>query len=169
VRPRLARGDVGALPFRAASFGVVIAAYGLLQSILTDEGLSRVLADVNRVLEPGGRFGVDLVPDLSAWDEYRRRVRLRGRAKGGATITLVETVRQDRRRRMTIFDEEFARRCGRRTERRRFTLRFRTVGVDEMLSRLAAAGFDVDCVAGDYAGGPWTARSETWLLAARKR
>ena len=68
----------------------------------------------------GGRFGIDLVPDLSAWDEYRRKVRLRGRAGARRRITLVESVRQDRRRGVTIFDEEFTTTDGRRTSRRRF-------------------------------------------------
>ena len=167
-RPRVARADIRALPFRANAFGAVVAAYGLLQSVLTDEDLARVLAEAARVLAPGGRLGLDLVPDLAAWDEYRRRVRFRGRARG-ATITLTETVRQDRRRRLTVFHEEFSRTRGRRTERRRFALTFRTVSVDDMTRRLAEAGFAVASIAGDYAGGGWTPSSETWLLVARKR
>jgi SAM-dependent methyltransferase len=167
-RPGVARGDIRALPFRSAAFGTVIAAYGLLQSVLTDDDLARVIGEAARILEPGGRFGLDLVPDLAKWDEYRRRVRLRGRS-AGATITLTETVRQDHRRRLTIFHEEFARTRGRRTERRRFVLTFRTVSVDEMASRLGDAGFVVESISGDYRGRPWTPSAETWLLVARKR
>src|ERR1700719_470085 len=49
-----------------------------------------------RVLAPGGTFGIDLVPDVASWREYRNRVQLRGRAAGGAYLTLIESVRQDR-------------------------------------------------------------------------
>ena len=168
ARPAVARADIRSLPFPSHAFGTVVAAYGLLQSILTDDDLGRVLNEAARVLAPGGRLGLDLVPDLAAWDEYRRRVRLRGRARG-ARITLTETVRQDRRRRLTVFHEEFTRAVGRRTERRRFVLTFRTVAVDDMVRWLAAAGFRLESIAGDYRGGAWTPTSETWLLVARKR
>lgn len=169
TRPVVARADVRSLPFRTASFGAVIAAYGLLQSLLTDEDLEATLSEVARVLIPAGRFGIDLVPDLSTWDEYRRKVRLRGRAGARRRVTLVESVRQDRRRGVTIFDEEFATTDGRRTSRRRFALTFRTVAVEQMLSKLAHAGFATESVAGDYTGGAWTRSSDTWLIVAVRR
>jgi ubiquinone/menaquinone biosynthesis C-methylase UbiE len=169
ARPCLARSDVRSLPFRSASFGAVIAAYGLLQSLVTDADLEATLAEVARVLVPGGRFGIDLVPDLSTWDEYRRKLRLRGRAGAKRRVALVESVRQDRRRGVTIFDEEFTTSDGRRTSRRRFELTFRTVAVDEIILRLARAGFEPESVAGDYRGGPWGPSSDTWLIVARRR
>ena len=169
ARPALVRADIRCLPFPSASCGAVIAAYGLLQSLLTDGDLDAVLAETARVLRRGGRVGLDLVPDLQAWAEYRERVRFEGRARDGARITLVETVRQDRRRAVTTFHEEFIVRHGRREERRRFVLTFRTVGVDEMVARLARAGFEVLSVEGDYRGGVWTPTSETWLIVAVKR
>lgn len=169
ARPVMVRADVRSLPFRSASFGGVIAAYGLLQSLLTDRDLDATLAEAARVLVTGGRFGVDLVPDLRAWDEYRRKVRLRGRAGARRRVTLVESVRQDRRRGVTIFQEEFTSTDGRRTSHRRFDLTFRTVAVADVLSRLDRAGFESESVSGDYIGGPWTALSESWLIVARRR
>jgi ubiquinone/menaquinone biosynthesis C-methylase UbiE len=169
VRPALARGDVRALPFATASFGAVVAAYGLLQSLLSDDDLDATLSEARRVLTDRGRFGVDLVPDLPAWREYRRKVRLRGRAGARRRITLVESVRQDRRRGVTIFDEEFTATDGRRTTKKRFQLRFRTVSVEQMVARLARAGFEAEFVAGDYQGRPWTAASDAWLIVARCR
>ena len=47
------------------------------------------------------------------WREYQNRVQLRGRA-GRAHLTLVETVRQDRARRLTIFEQCYRERRGRR-------------------------------------------------------
>jgi SAM-dependent methyltransferase len=169
ARAVMARADVRSLPFRSASFGGVIAAYGLLQSLLTDSDLDAAVAEVARVLVSGGRFGIDLVPDLAAWDEYRRRVRLRGRAGTRRRVTLVESVRQDRRRGVTIFQEEFTSTDGRQTSRRCFDLTFRTVGVPDVLARLTRAGFEPQSVSGDYRDGPWTPSSGTWLIVARRR
>jgi SAM-dependent methyltransferase len=165
----LVRGDITTLPFATASFGLVIAPYGMLQSLLNAADLRRTLREVARVLRRGGLVGIDLVPDLPAWSEYRRRVQLRGRAAGGRRIALVETVRQDRRRGLTIFHEEFVVTRGRRSDRRSFQLAFRTVGVSQMTSRLARAGLAVEAALGDYRGGTIDARAEAWLLLARKK
>ena len=168
-RPGVVRGDIRRLPFASASFGVVLAPYGMLQSLLADRDLTATLAEAARVLSPGGLLGVDLVPDLSRWDEHGRSVQQRGRATNGASITLVEAVRQDRRRGLTIFDEEFVERRGRRTERRRFTLTFRTLTMRQMRHRITRAGFEFDAVLGDYGGGPWDPRADVWIVLARKR
>ncbi len=167
VGPALVRGDVRRLPFPARRFAAVMAPYGLLQSLLSDRDLSATLREAARVLRPGGRLAIDLVPDLPRWTEYRRQVRLRGRL-GGARLTLVESVRQDRRRGLTIFDEQFTARERGRTRRRRFSLTFRTVSMKRMLDRVARAGFDVEAVLGDYRGRPWDPRADVWVILARK-
>ncbi len=167
-RPSIVRGDIRALPFSRASFGMVMAPYGMLQSLLSDRDLDRTLAEAARVLRPGGLFGVDLVPDLPAWAEYGPRVRLRGARPDGATVTLVEAVRQDRRRRLTIFDEEFIERRGRREHRRRFSLTFRTLAIEDTVRRIERAGCRIEAVLGDYRGGPWDERADVWMILARK-
>ncbi|HUF48562.1 MAG TPA: hypothetical protein VMM93_12165, partial [Vicinamibacterales bacterium] len=87
-----------------------------------------------------------------------------------ASVTLIEAVRQDRRRGLTIFDEEFVeRRRGRRPRRHRFTLTFRTRPLDATLARVRAAGFRTDVVLGDYRGRPWDARADAWIVLARRR
>ena len=165
VRAGVVRGDVRRLPFGDGAFGLVIAGYGLLQSLTSDTSLRLALAEASRVLRPGGLFGVDLVPDLAAWPTYRRRVRLKGRNGRGATVTLVESVRQDRRRGLTAFDEEFTER-GRGTVR--FSLTFRTLPMKSTLARIERAGFTIDRVLGDYRGGPWDLRADVWVVLARK-
>ena len=55
--------------------------------------LADTLASVARVVSRGGLFGIDLVPDVPKWREYRNRVQLRGKA-GGAHLTLIESVAQ---------------------------------------------------------------------------
>jgi ubiquinone/menaquinone biosynthesis C-methylase UbiE len=155
--PRFVRGDIRALPFGAARFAAVLAPYGILQSILSDRDLSAVLASVAHVLERGGTFGIDLVPDVPNWREYNNKVQLRGRASGGRHLTLVESVRQDRATRRTTFEQRY------------LELTFRTLTVRAMTARLARAGFAVEAVLGDYDGGPWDARADVWILLARRK
>lgn len=167
---RLVRGDIRDLPFPAGAFSLVMAPYGILQSLLRERDLASTLAAVHQVLRPGGTFGVELVADLPSWAEYRQRVSLKGwrRRKGGTHVTLTETVKQDRSRHLTIFEQEFTERRGRRHTSRTFALTFRTLSVPQMARRLSKAGFEVTATLGDYRGGPWDARAEVWILLARR-
>jgi SAM-dependent methyltransferase len=169
-RPGLVRGDIRALPFETGAFSAVMAPYGILQSLVREPDLAATLAEAARVLRRGGALGVDLVPDLPAWDEYRNRTRLRGRLGASAGhVTLVESVRQDRRRKLTIFDQEYVEKKGKRTERHRFSLTFRTLPLPEVVARVEQAGFKVTAVLGDYRGRPWDLRADVWLLLAARR
>jgi ubiquinone/menaquinone biosynthesis C-methylase UbiE len=167
-RVRLVRGDIRVLPFRQRRFGLVMAPYGILQSLTRERDLAAALDSVARVLRSGGRFGIDLVPDLPAWSEYREKKTLAG-WMGGTRVRLVESVRQDRARQLTIFDQRYTTVRGRDRREHRFSLTFRTLSVPQMAGRLERAGFAVDAVLGDYRGGPWDLRADVWLLLARKR
>jgi hypothetical protein len=169
-RVQLVRGDIRQLPFPASTFAAALAPYGVLQSLLRERDLGATLDAVHTALHDGGTFGLELVADLPAWEEYRKRVSLRGwRRPGGSHVTLVETVRQDRSRRLTIFDQEFTERRGRHRRTSRFALTFRTLSVPQMVRRLEKAGFEVSALLGDYRGGPWDPRAEVWMIVARKR
>jgi ubiquinone/menaquinone biosynthesis C-methylase UbiE len=168
---QLVRSDIRSLPFESELFSLVMAPYGVLQSLLREKDLSATLASIFRVLRPGGVFGLELVADLPAWDEYQKRVSLkgwRGRTRG-AHVSLVESVRQDRQRRLTIFDQEFTERRGRTRTTHRFALTFRTLSIPQMKRRLERAGFEVTALLGDYQGGPWDRRADVWVVLARKR
>ena len=167
-RPDLLRGDIRYLPFADGSLQMVMAPYGILQSLLSERDLKATLAEVGRVVESDGIFGLELVADLPSWGEYAKRVSLRGRRGAGGSVTLVESVRQDRRKGLTIFDQEFIERRGRATLRHTFALTFRTLSVPQMTRRLAAAGFAVEALLGDYQGGPWDPRADVWIILARK-
>jgi ubiquinone/menaquinone biosynthesis C-methylase UbiE len=168
ARPAIVRGDIRALPFRPRSFGLVLAPYGILQSMLSDDDLDAALSEAARVLVPGGRLGIDLVPDLPVWEPYSRRVSLRGRLGRATTVTLVESVRQDRAGGRTIFDEEFVERRGRRETRHRFSLAFRTVPMPAFTARVERAGFRIDALLGDYRGRPWDERADVWIVLATR-
>jgi len=168
-KPRipLVRGDIRQLPFADASFPMVIAPYGILQSLIRPNDLTATLTSVARVVAPGGTFGVDLVPDVPKWHEYRNRVQLRGR-NGAAHLTLVESVSQNRARKLTTFEQRYIERRGRRTREHRFELTFRTLTVPQMTRQLERAGFTVESVLGDYRGRPWDARADVWIILAKR-
>ena len=165
---RLVRADIRQLPFQDQTFPMVLAPYGVLQSLIRPRDLKATLASVARVIAPGGTFGIDLVPDVPKWREYSNRVQLRGQA-GGAQLTLIESVRQDRQRRLTTFEQKYVERRGSRTREHRFDLTFRTLSVPQMMQQLERAGFTVDAVLGDYRGRPWDDRADVWIIMAKKR
>lgn len=166
-RPKLVRGDIRELPFRDASFERVFAPYGVLQSLTSDEDFKATLRESRRLLKPGGRFGFELIPELKDWQAYQRQVVFRGKLRS-ANVTLRESVRQDRKRGLTIFDEEFTVRSGGVSKRHRFPLTFRTLPMESVLEQLARAGFSVESVAGSYGGKIWTPDAHVWIVLATR-
>jgi len=165
---RLVRGDIRALPFATGAFSMVLAPYGILQSLIRPRDLAATLTSVARVVARGATFGIDLVPDVPKWREYENRVQLRGRARG-AQLTLIESVRQDPKRHLTTFEQTYVERRGSATREHRFDLTFRTLTVRQMTGQLERAGFRVDAVLGDYRGRPWDERADVWIIMAKKR
>ena len=165
----LVRADIRQLPFRDRRFALVMAPYGILQSLVRERDLAAALASVHRVLGRGGRFGIDLVPDLPEWAEYQGRRTLSGKMGARTRVSLVETVRQDRPRHLTIFDQRYTASRGRDRRVYDFTLTFRTLSIPAMTRRLERAGFAIDAVLGDYRGGPWDPRADAWVLLCRSR
>jgi SAM-dependent methyltransferase len=185
-RVRLIRGDIRHLPFIATQqphrsssgsaptggggFSLVVAPYGVLQSLLRERDLATTLEAVADVLQPGAMFGLELVADLPSWKEYKKRVSLSGwrGARGGAHVTLVETVRQDPARHLTTFYQKYSAGRGSRRRIHTFALTFRTLSVPQMTNRLRKAGFEITALLGDYRGGPWDPRADVWMILARR-
>jgi ubiquinone/menaquinone biosynthesis C-methylase UbiE len=164
----LIRGDIRQLPFPDRSFPLVMAPYGILQSLLDEALLTATLNDVRRVLARSGIFGLELVADLPAWEEYSNRVTFRSpRGPHGKPIALVESVKQDRKKHITRFTQEFIEGRGKNATRRKFRLGFRTLSVPQMVDRLDRAGFEVLSLLGDYQGGAWDLRADVWIILAR--
>jgi SAM-dependent methyltransferase len=166
-RARFVRGDIRHLPFRRRpGFGLVMAPYGMLQSLTRERDLADTLIAAARVLRRDGILGIDLVPDLPRWSEYRNRVTLSGSRGARTHLTLRETVRQDRPRHLTTFDQEYVERRGGQRRVHRFSLTFRTLSVPQMRRRVEKAGLRVRAVLGDYQGGPWHPEADVWILLA---
>ncbi len=169
LRAMLLRGDIRQLPFRRrVRFDLVMAPYGILQSLTRERDLRETLDAVAGVVRSRGLFAIDLVPDLPRWSEYDRRVSLTGR-RGHGRIRLTESVRQDQRKGLTIFDQEYVERRGSKRLVKRFSLTFRTISIPQMRRRLEAAGFVVEAVLGDYEGGPLDLRADVWIVLARRK
>ena len=166
-RPSLVLGDICVLPFRDGSIAYVMAPYGVLQSLTSDAAFDSAIAEAARVLAPGGRLAIELVPDLADWETYQRQTRFIG-TLGARRVRLVESVRQDRSRGLTIFDEEFTLGAGKRARVHRFSLTFRTLSMGDVLTRLERAGLEIDCVQGSYRGGVWTEDADVWIIIARR-
>ena len=165
----LLRGDIRHLPFRRRTpFAMVMAPYGMLQSLTRERDLRATLESVHGVLRRGGLFAIDLVPDLPRWSEYDRRVSLSGR-RGRGHLRLTESVRQDPQKGLTIFDQEYEERRGSQKTVNRFSLTFRTISIPQMRRRLEAAGFEVEALLGDYDGGPLDLRADVWIILAKRR
>jgi len=164
---RLVQGDIRALPFPDRAFSAVLAPYGILQSLITPRDLTAALSSVARVLEHGGTFGIDLVPEVATWGEYSNQRRFRG-VINGESLTLFESVRRDPVRRLTTFEERFVVGGGRRAREHRFDLVFRTLTLPDMTRRLRRAGFAIDATLGNYRGGPWHADADVWIILAKK-
>ena len=79
---------------------------------------------------------------------------LRGkRGPNGKPIVLIESVKQDRRKHITRFEQEFVEGRGKSATRKKFSIAFRTLSVPQMVQRLEKAGFEVAALLGDYQGG----------------
>ena len=76
----MVRGDIRRAAVRAGVVRDGAGAYGILQSLIEPSRPAAALASVARVIRPGGTFGIDLVPDVPNWREYKDRVQLAGRA-----------------------------------------------------------------------------------------
>ena len=155
------RGDMTHLPFRAASFDLVLSmftSFGYLQEPADDRN---VLAEVARVLRPGGRFVLDflnakrlraqLVPE-SVRDTSRGKVHERRWVDDARGVVVKEMQLEDAK--SEHWDRE----------------EVRLWEAPALLVALADAGLATEEVRGDYAGAAFVAaESPRLIIVARRR
>jgi SAM-dependent methyltransferase len=157
--PKFVQADYRDLPFRDESFDAAVNLFTSL-GYLGDEGDARVLAEIRRVLRPGGRLVIETAHRdalVLGWSEsdYRwmgeGRVLLEQRtfdaASGIATTT------------QTLIDG-----AGERDAR---TWSVRVYTGTELLAMAAGAGFGDVKAYGDFDGNPFTPRTRLVVVARR--
>jgi ubiquinone/menaquinone biosynthesis C-methylase UbiE len=158
--PRLVRGDMRALPFASGAFRSVVNFFTSFGYFLREIDNMAVVTEIERVLQPGGRFLCDtfgrdyvvsrLVQEESRsteerqyrirrwWNEETRRVEKEIEVRrGGSTMTFRESVR--------------------------------AYTAEELSGMLERAGLLVEETWGDFEGGPAGKDAPRLIVLARKR
>jgi SAM-dependent methyltransferase len=158
-RPKLVRADYRELPFADASFDAAVNLFSSL-GYLGDEEDTKALAEIGRVLRPGGRLVIDIVhrdalvrnlreQDWELLGEGRLLLEQRTFEPAAGLVQVTQTVIEP---------------SGER-ESRPYSLRVYTA--TELLAMLARAGFSETKCYGDLAGGPFGI--DTRLVIAAQR
>ena len=118
---------------RPRRFSMVLAPYGILQSLIDDRAISRRRSRRSRASSSAAAPSASISCRTSrSGASTRNRVQLRGRCAAAPISRSIESVRQDRRRRLTTFEQRYVERRGGRTREHRFELTFRTLSVPQM-------------------------------------
>jgi ubiquinone/menaquinone biosynthesis C-methylase UbiE len=157
--PKLARADYRELPFSDESFD---AALNLFTSLgyLGDEQDTEVLAEICRVLRPGGRLVIELLHRDRLVRQFREQD---WRLLGGGRL-LLEQRTFDAATGLAQTTQTLIDTAGER-DSRSFSVRVYTA--TELLAMLARAGFEDARCHGDLDGGPFTTDSRLVIVARR--
>jgi SAM-dependent methyltransferase len=154
----LVRADMRELPFADGSFVLVVNLFTSFGYFREDAQHLRVLADVARVVRPGGWFVLDY---LHAEQVRRTLVSCDERTIGTVTVEQEREISSDGRfvrKTITIGD------LG-----RTFVERVRLFEPKELAALCTQAGFCVEAVVGDYDGSPLRPESPRTILFARRQ
>ena len=157
--PKFARADYRDLPFADASFDAALNLFSSL-GYLGDEEDTRALAEIGRVLRPGGRLVIDIMHrDLlvrrfqeSSWQMLGEGRLLLEQRTFDPAAGLAQTTQ-------TLIDA--------RGERDSRTFSLRVYSATELLAMLASAGFAETRCLGDFAGAPFATDTRLVVVARR--
>jgi len=154
----LTRSDMRSLPFRDASFNLVVSLFTSFGYFAEDAENGLVLEEVARVITPSGWLVLDF---LNAPLTRRTLVPFERKQVGERWVRQARSISDDGRFvTKTIHIEE---------NDRDYVERVRLFEPDELMKMLRTAGFDVVSLHGDYAGGGWTATSPRAIVVAQRR
>ena len=157
--PKLVRADYRELPQPDESFDAALNLFSSL-GYLGDEGDTKVLAEIRRVLRPGGR----LVIEIMHRDALVLRFRDTGWHMVGEGRLLLEQRTFDPAAGVAQTTQTLVEPSGER-DSRTFSLRVYTA--TELMAMLARAGFDESRAYGDFNGSPFTTESRLVIVARR--
>jgi SAM-dependent methyltransferase len=152
------RGDMRLLPFRAGSFSLVVNLFTSFGYFSDDAEHRRVLAEVAGVTTQGGTFVLDY---LNAEHVTRTLEPVDERVVNGVAV--------EQRRAITGGGRFVEKTITLPAKGKTFVERVRLFSRSDLESMLAAAGFDVEQIFGDYAGAKWTPDSGRTMLLSVKR
>jgi SAM-dependent methyltransferase len=157
--PKLVAADYRDLPFADASFDAAVNLFSSL-GYLGDEADTRVLAEIGRVLRPGGRLVIETMHRdalVSGWTDSSWRLMGEGRLLlEGRTFDPAAGVVQSTQ---TLIDG-----TGERDSR---TWSVRVYSATELLGMLARAGFAKPRCYGDLEGAPFAVEGRLVIVARR--
>jgi ubiquinone/menaquinone biosynthesis C-methylase UbiE len=154
---RLVRADIRSLPYRDASFDLVVNLFTSFGYFETDAEHEHVMRDLARVTTPGGTFVIDFLNsvqvqrDLVPHDE--------------TTLAGLHVVQ---RREITADGRFVVKHIAIREEGREFVERVRLFTAEELMAMLGRTGFNIETSYGNYDGEPLAAESPRVILFARR-
>lgn len=151
------RADMRVLPFANGSFSLITNLFTSFGYFESDEEHAVVLAEVHRVLRPGGRFVLDY---LNPPNVRRTLVPLDKREVNGAVI--------EQRRSITADGRFVVKKITSRSDGRSFVERVRLFEPDDLRAMLRGAGLTVAAEFGDYEGAPLSADSPRAILFSER-
>jgi SAM-dependent methyltransferase len=151
------RGDMRDLPFRDASFDLVTNFFTSFGYFDDDSQHRLVLHEVARVTASGGFFVLDY---LNSDNLRRTLVPYDERLIGDAVV--------EQHREISADGKSVTKTITMRGDGRQFVERVRLYAAEELISLVAAEGFQTETVFGDYSGAPLSADSPRAMIIARR-
>ena len=158
VPAQLVRADIRELPYRDASFDLIVNLFTSFGYFETDAEHDKVMCDVARLTNPGGTFVLDffnvaeIKRSLEPYDDDAS-------VSGGRVV---------QRREITDDGRFVVKHIAIKEEGKEFVERVRLFTKDELVAMLRRAGFSIEATYGDYGGEPFADRSPRVILFARR-
>jgi SAM-dependent methyltransferase len=157
IEAPLVRADMRTIPFEEGTFTFVVSLFTSFGYFEEDAENRHVLSEIARVTRPGGWIVLDF---LNASRTRRSLVTFERTQIAGQWVEQARKISESGR-----FVRKRIRMMGSGHE---FQERVRLFEAAELSAMLAAAGFEVAEVLGDYGGGPWTPDSPRAIALARR-